>query len=54
MVEPLIHVDNLVKKFGPFIALNGVNLEVYPGEVHALLVGGAHGVVPLLVLGHLV
>lgn len=37
MVEPLIHVENLVKKFGPFIALNGVNLEVYPGEVHALL-----------------
>ena len=37
MAEPLIRVENLVKKFGPFTALNGVNLEVYPGEVHALL-----------------
>ena len=37
MVEPLIRVDNVVKKFGPFTALNGVDLEVYPGEVHALL-----------------
>ena len=37
MAEPLIRVENLVKKFGPFTALNGVDLEVYPGEVHALL-----------------
>ena len=37
MAEPLIHVENLVKKFGPFTALNGVNFDVYPGEVHALL-----------------
>jgi len=37
MAEPLIRIENLVKKFGPFTALNGVNLGVYPGEVHALL-----------------
>jgi simple sugar transport system ATP-binding protein len=37
MAEPLIRIENLVKKFGPFTALNGVNLAVYPGEVHALL-----------------
>ena len=35
--KPLIKTDNLVKKFGSFTALNGVDLEVYPGEVHALL-----------------
>ena len=35
--KPLIETDNLVKKFGSFTALNGVDLEVYPGEVHALL-----------------
>jgi simple sugar transport system ATP-binding protein len=37
MTEPLIRVENLVKRFGPFTALNGIDLEVYPGEVHALL-----------------
>ena len=35
--KPLIEVKNLVKKFGSFTALNGVSLNVYPGEVHALL-----------------
>ena len=37
MAEPFLKVDNLVKKFGPFTALNGVSLDIYPGEVHALL-----------------
>lgn len=37
MAEPLIRLENIVKRFGPFTALGGVNLEVYPGEVHALL-----------------
>lgn len=37
MSEPYMQVKNLVKKFGPFTALNGVSLDVYPGEVHALL-----------------
>jgi simple sugar transport system ATP-binding protein len=32
-----MRVENLVKKFGPFTALGGVDLEIYPGEVHALL-----------------
>lgn len=34
---PLIKTNNLVKKFGSFTALNGINLEIHPGEVHALL-----------------
>lgn len=37
MAEPYMRVEKIVKKFGPFTALNGVDLEVYPGEVHALL-----------------
>ena len=35
--QPLIEVRNLVKKFGSFTALNGIDLDVYTGEVHALL-----------------
>jgi simple sugar transport system ATP-binding protein len=35
--EPLIRVEGLVKRFGPFTALNGIDLEVHRGEVHALL-----------------
>ena len=35
--KPLIEITDLVKKFGNFTALNGVSLDVYPGEVHALL-----------------
>ena len=36
-IQPLIEIKELVKKFGAFTALNGVSLDVYPGEVHALL-----------------
>ena len=35
--QPYLRVEGLVKKFGPFTALAGVDLDVYPGEVHALL-----------------
>ena len=37
MADPYLRVEGLVKQFGPFTALGGVDLEVYPGEVHALL-----------------
>ena len=37
MAEPLIHIENVVKKFGPFSALNGVSMDVLQGEVLALL-----------------
>ena len=32
-----MRVENVVKKFGPFTALDGVDLDVNPGEIHALL-----------------
>jgi branched-chain amino acid transport system ATP-binding protein len=32
MAEPLLHVDNLGKRFGGFVALEGINLSVQPGE----------------------
>ncbi|MCI1001623.1 MULTISPECIES: ATP-binding cassette domain-containing protein [Brucella] len=34
---PTIEIRNLVKHFGPVIALNGVSLSVEPGQVHCLL-----------------
>ncbi len=37
MAEPLIRTEGLVKRFGPFTALNGIDLEVHKGEIHALL-----------------
>ena len=35
--QAYMRVENIVKKFGPFTALNGVDLEIHSGEVHALL-----------------
>ena len=32
-----MRVENVVKKFGPFTAVDGVDLDIAPGEVHALL-----------------
>ena len=37
MSDPYLRVEGLVKRFGPFTALGGVDLGVYPGEVHCLL-----------------
>ena len=37
MAEPLIRLENIVKRFGNFTALNGVSMDVHAGEVHALL-----------------
>src|SRR5438132_11630019 len=34
---PLARVRGVTKSFGGVRALRGVNLEVFPGEVHALL-----------------
>jgi simple sugar transport system ATP-binding protein len=36
-LQPLIETKDLVKKFGAFTALNGVSMDIFPGEVHALL-----------------
>lgn len=35
--SPLLAVRNLTKLFGTFAACNGIDLDVQPGEIHALL-----------------
>ena len=37
MDSPVISVNGLVKKFGRFRALDGLDLTVSPGEVHGFL-----------------
>ncbi len=37
MTTPIMQLDNVSRTFGNNLALNGVSLDVYPGEVHCLL-----------------
>src|SRR3954453_23224618 len=32
MTGPLLHIDQVSKRFGGFVALDGINLDVAPGE----------------------
>lgn len=36
-IAPVIEIKNLTKRFGPVAALDGLDLEVRPGEVHGFL-----------------
>jgi ABC-2 type transport system ATP-binding protein len=36
-VRTMIAIEKLVKEFGPFTAVDGVSLEVRPGEIHGFL-----------------
>lgn len=46
--EPIIRVRNLVKRFGDQTVLNGLNLEVYPGETMVVMGGSGSGKSTLL------
>ena len=37
MVEPLLRVENLVRRFGGILASDNLSLDVIPGELHAII-----------------
>ncbi|MBI5320368.1 ABC transporter ATP-binding protein [Bradyrhizobium sp.] len=37
MAEPLLRVENLIKRFGGLVATDKLSMEVTPGELHAII-----------------
>ncbi|MEO1252837.1 MAG: ATP-binding cassette domain-containing protein [Pseudomonadota bacterium] len=37
MAEPVVHLDNVFKRYGGFTAVNGVSFDVHPGEIYGFL-----------------
>ena len=37
MIEPVLEVRNLFKRFGALVATDNLSLSVLPGELHALI-----------------
>ena len=37
VVDPVLRTESVVKQFGPIVALGGVSVDLFAGEVHALI-----------------
>ena len=37
MAQNIVHIENLVKRYGELVALNHLNLDIREGEVFGLL-----------------
>jgi branched-chain amino acid transport system ATP-binding protein len=51
MAEPVLHADNLHKRFGGLVASGSVSIELLPGEIHALI--GPNGAGKTTLVGQL-
>ena len=37
LADPLLRVENLVRRFGGILATDNLSLDVIPGELHAII-----------------
>ena len=51
MAEPLLRVQNLVRRFGGIVATDHVSLEIPRGELHAII--GPNGAGKTTLIGQL-
>ena len=51
MVEPLLRIDRLTKRFGGVVASDNIALDVFPGELHAII--GPNGAGKTTLIGQL-
>ena len=48
MADPLLRVENLVRRFGGIVATDNLSLDVAPGELHAIIGPNGAGKTTLL------